>query len=159
MDNDHTFGERNAKRDRVSCNIPCMGYTFCNFTLVIMTISNQVTAVRYYLFVYKTIFTYFKIFCNINFKHRFISYTSKYNTTCEFSYRGSQFISKTSLQTPSYYTAGVITPTKIPLTTIVTYLQKRYRSRISNHWATIPACSVVPSIYKQSKKTYSHISF
>ena len=53
---------------------------------------------------------------------------------------------------------GVITPNKIPLTTIVTYLQKRYRSRISNHWATIPACSVVPPIYKQSKKTYCHIS-
>ena len=52
---------------------------------------------------------------------------------------------------------GVITPNKIPLTTIVTYLQKRYRSRISNHWATIPACSVVPPIYKQSKKTYCHI--
>ena len=31
---------------------------------------------------------------------------------------------------------GVITPNQIPLTTIVTYLQKRYRSRISNHWAT-----------------------
>ena len=56
-------------------------------------------------------------------------------------------------------TDGVITPNKIPLTTIVTYLQKRYRSRISNHWATIPACSVVPPIYKQSKKTYCHISF
>ena len=54
---------------------------------------------------------------------------------------------------------GVITPSQIPLTTIVTYLQKCYRSRISNHWATIPACSVVPPIYKQSKKTYCHISF
>ena len=54
---------------------------------------------------------------------------------------------------------GVITPNQIPLTTIVTYLQKRYRSRISNHWATIPACSVVPPIYKQSKKTYCHVSF
>ena len=32
---------------------------------------------------------------------------------------------------------GVITPNQIPLTTIVTYLQKCYRSRISNHWATI----------------------
>ena len=31
---------------------------------------------------------------------------------------------------------GVITPNQIPLTTIVTYLQKGYRSRISNHWAT-----------------------
>ena len=49
---------------------------------------------------------------------------------------------------------GVITPNKIPLTTIVTYLQKCYRSRISNHWATISACSVVPPIYKQSKKLY-----
>ena len=29
---------------------------------------------------------------------------------------------------------GVITPNQIPLTTIVTYLQKGYRSRISNHW-------------------------
>ena len=47
---------------------------------------------------------------------------------------------------------GVITPNHIPLT-IVTYTQKSYRSRISNHWATIPACSVVPPIYKQSKKT------
>ena len=54
---------------------------------------------------------------------------------------------------------GVITPNQIPLTTIVTYLQKCYRSRISNHWATIPACSVVPPIYKQSKKIYCHISF
>ena len=54
---------------------------------------------------------------------------------------------------------GVITPNQIPLTTIVTYLQKRYRSRISNHWFTIPACSVVPPIYKQSKKTYCHVSF
>ena len=53
---------------------------------------------------------------------------------------------------------GVITPNKIPLTTLVTYIQKGYRSRISNHWA-IPACSVVPPIYKQSKKTYCHISF
>ena len=47
---------------------------------------------------------------------------------------------------------GVIRPNQIPLTTIVTYLQRGYRSRISNHWATIPACSVVPPIYKQSKK-------
>ena len=54
---------------------------------------------------------------------------------------------------------GVITPNQIPVTTIVIYLQKGYRSRISNHWATIPACSVVPPIYKQSKKTYCHISF
>ena len=54
---------------------------------------------------------------------------------------------------------GVITPNQIPLTTIVTYLHKRYRSRISNHWATIPACSVVPPIYKQFKKTYCHVSF
>ena len=53
---------------------------------------------------------------------------------------------------------GVITPNEIPMTTIVTYLQKRYRSRSSNHWATIPACSVVPPSYKQSKKTYCHIS-
>ena len=55
--------------------------------------------------------------------------------------------------------AGGIAPNKIPLTTIVTYLQKRYRSRISNHWATILACSVVPPVYKQSKKTYCHVSF
>ena len=27
------------------------------------------------------------------------------------------------------------------------------------HWATIPAYSVVPPIYKQSKKTYRHLSF
>ena len=40
-----------------------------------------------------------------------------------------------------------------------TYLQKCYRSRISNHWAIIPACSVEHPIYKQSKKTYCHISF
>ena len=52
----------------------------------------------------------------------------------------------------------VITLNQIPLTTIVTYLQTSYRSRISNHWATIPACSVVPPIYKQSKKPIlSHI--
>ena len=57
------------------------------------------------------------------------------------------------------YGKGVITPNQIPLTTIVTYLQKSYRSRISNHWATIPACSVVPPIYKTSKKTYCHVSF
>ena len=54
---------------------------------------------------------------------------------------------------------GVITPNPIPLTTMITYLQKSYRSRISNHWATITACSVVPPIYKQSKKTYCHILF
>ena len=54
---------------------------------------------------------------------------------------------------------GVFTPNQIPLTTIVTYLQKSYRSRISNHWAIIPAGCVVPPIYKQSKKTYCHISF
>ena len=35
--------------------------------------------------------------------------------------------------------------------------KKGYRSRISNHWASIPACSVVPPIYKQSKKTYCHV--
>ena len=57
------------------------------------------------------------------------------------------------------YFIGVITPNQIPLTTIVTYLQKGYRSRISNHWATIPACSVVPPIYKKSKKTCCHVSF
>ena len=57
------------------------------------------------------------------------------------------------------FVLGVITPNQIPLTTIVTYLQKGYRSRISNHWATIPACSVVPPIYKKSKKTYCHVSF
>ena len=55
--------------------------------------------------------------------------------------------------------SGVITPNQIPLTTIVTYLQKGDRSRISNHWATMTACNVVPPIYKQSKKTYCHISF
>ena len=49
-------------------------------------------------------------------------------------------------------TIGVITPNQIPLTTIVTYLQKRYRSRISNHWVTISACNVVPPIYKQIRK-------
>ena len=38
-------------------------------------------------------------------------------------------------------TVGVITPNKFPLTTILTYLQKCYGSRISNHWATIPACT------------------
>ena len=65
-------------------------------------------------------------------------------------------IGKTAFQ-PA--TQGVITPNQIPLTTIVAYLQKRYRSRISNHWATIPACSVVPPIYKKSKKTYCHVSF
>ena len=43
--------------------------------------------------------------------------------------------------TPAHKGNGVITPNQIPLTTIITYLQKRYRSRISNHWATIPACS------------------
>ena len=53
--------------------------------------------------------------------------------------------------------AGVVN--KVPLMTIVTFLQKSYRSRISSHWATIPACSVVPLIYKQSKKTYSYVSF
>ena len=52
---------------------------------------------------------------------------------------------------------GVITPNQIPLTTLVTYLQKSNRSRISNNWATIPACSVVPPIYKKTKKTYWHI--
>ena len=57
------------------------------------------------------------------------------------------------------HSTGVITPNKIPLTTIVTYLHKSYRSRISNHWATIAAYSVVPHIYKQSKKTYCHVSF
>ena len=52
-----------------------------------------------------------------------------------------------------------ITPNQIPLTTIVTYLEKSYRSRISKNWAIIPAISVVPPIYKQSEKTYCHISF
>ena len=42
-------------------------------------------------------------------------------------------------------TEGVITPNQIPLTTIVTYLQKRYRIRISNHWATIPAGVITPN--------------
>ena len=32
-------------------------------------------------------------------------------------------------------------------------------AEFSNHWATIPACSVIPSIYKQSKKKYCHVSF
>ena len=53
---------------------------------------------------------------------------------------------------------GVITPNQIPLTTIVTYLQKSYRSRISNHWATIPACSVVPPIYKKLVVTLLEVS-
>ena len=35
------------------------------------------------------------------------------------------------------YNRCVIAPNQIPLTTIVTYLQKSYRSRISNHWVTI----------------------
>ena len=52
------------------------------------------------------------------------------------------------LKISSKVSLGVITPNQIPLTTIITYLQKSYRSRISNHWATIPACSVVPPIYK-----------
>ena len=68
------------------------------------------------------------------------------------------YISRSS-QSSTGIGIGVITPNKIPLTTIVTYLQKRYKSRISNHWATIPACSVVPPIYKQSKKSCCHVSF
>ena len=51
---------------------------------------------------------------------------------------------------------GVITPNQIPWTTIVTYLQKSYRSRISNNWATIPACSVVPPIYSSRKHTVTY---
>ena len=72
----------------------------------------------------------------------------------------SYFIKNACLREHFIFTCvvGIITPNKIPLTTIVTYLQKRYRSRISNHWATIPACSVVPPIYKQLKKNIlSHI--
>ena len=38
-------------------------------------------------------------------------------------------------------------------------LKKSNISSISNHWASIPACSAVPPIYIQSKKTYCHISF
>ena len=45
---------------------------------------------------------------------------------------------------------GVITPNIIPLMTIVTYLQKSYRSRISNHWATISAYSVVGTSHLQT---------
>ena len=53
---------------------------------------------------------------------------------------------------------GVITPNQIPLTTIVTYLQKRYRSSILNHWATIPACSVwyLPFTYIPRKHTVTY---
>ena len=50
------------------------------------------------------------------------------------------------------YGKGVITPNQIPLTNIVTYLQKSYRSRISNHWATILVCSVVPPITNSPRK-------
>ena len=56
--------------------------------------------------------------------------------------------------------AGCITPNIIPLTTIIAYLYLFFnnnRSSISNHWACIPACSVVPPIYKQSNKPYCHI--
>ena len=53
---------------------------------------------------------------------------------------------------------GVITPNQIPLTTIVTYLQNFYRSRISNHWATIPTCSVVsPILQKVQENILSRI--
>ena len=66
------------------------------------------------------------------------------------------FITYYQQKTPTKFNTetpiGVITPNQIPLTTIVTYLEKSYRSRISNHWATIPACSMVPPIYKQSKR-------
>ena len=55
---------------------------------------------------------------------------------------------------------GDITPNKIPLTTIVTYLQNSYRSRISNHWATIPACSVVtPYLQTIQENILTHIMF
>ena len=41
--------------------------------------------------------------------------------------------------------SGVTTPNHTPLSTMVTYLQKSYRSRISNHWATIPAGVITPN--------------
>ena len=47
-------------------------------------------------------------------------------------------------------------PNKIPLTTIVTHLQNSYRSRISNHWTTIPSCSVVPPIYSPRNHTVTY---
>ena len=45
-----------------------------------------------------------------------------------------------------------------PIDDHVAYLQKRSTRKNSNHWATIPACSSVPPIYKQSKKPYYHFS-
>ena len=53
---------------------------------------------------------------------------------------------------------GVFTPKKIPLTTILTYLQNFTEAEFQTI-GPLPACSVVPPIYKQSKKTYCHISF
>ena len=46
-------------------------------------------------------------------------------------------VSRRWLPVNKHIHSGVITPNQIPLTTIVTYLQKSYRSRISNHWPTI----------------------
>ena len=54
------------------------------------------------------------------------------------------------------FPAGVITPNQIPLTTIVTYLHKSYRSRISNHWATIPAVWYLPFIKSPRKHTVTY---
>ena len=62
------------------------------------------------------------------------------------------FIHSNQFYALQLFITGVITPNQIPLTTIVTYLQESYRSRISNHWATIPACSVVPPFTNNPRK-------
>ena len=67
--------------------------------------------------------------------------TERENVNCRVG--GSNLLPRSRGVTRHECTYGVVTPNQIPLTTIVTYLQKRYRSRISNHWSTIPACSVV----------------
>ena len=46
--------------------------------------------------------------------------------------------------------------TLLPRSYISLPSKKRYRSRISNHWATIPACSVVPPIYSSRKHTVTY---
>ena len=84
---------------------------------------------------------------------------ASYASVIEWNQNGPNIYISGNYKPPKTASEGVITPNQIPLTTIVTYLQKRYRSRISNHWATIPACCVVPPIYKKSMKTYCHISF
>ena len=104
------------------------------------------TYIHIYIYMYVHIHTYIHIY-----KYTYIyTYVRTYTHMSETIQYFAIKMVKPFLS--SVISSGVITPNQIPLTTIVTYLQMFYRSRISNHWATKPACSVVSPIYKQSKK-------